>query len=87
MHESVYAKALPNHELLRHLVRVVGDRVKAYLSEISIPCPSPGVVKKRISTACLSLRITGVGRVDHGRGQDSVDLQEPRILVQLVLDP
>src|SRR5215217_8628706 len=44
-------------------------------------------VVKRICRACLSLRITGVGRVDHGRVQDTVDLQEPRLLVQLVLDP
>src|SRR5829696_8084149 len=28
-----------------------------------------------------------VGRVDHGRVQDTVDLQQPRLLVQLVLDP
>src|SRR5215203_4078212 len=30
---------------------------------------------------------TVVGRVDHCRVQDSVDLQQPRLLVQLVLDP
>src|SRR5215207_9417416 len=28
-----------------------------------------------------------VGRVDHGRVQDTVDLQQPRLLVELVLDP
>jgi hypothetical protein len=29
MHEGVYAKPLPNHELWCRLVRVVGDRDKA----------------------------------------------------------
>src|ERR671911_494473 len=87
MHEGVYAKPLPNHELWCRLVESGRRQRQGYVSEISIPCSLPSVVLKRISTACLSLRITGVGRVDHGGVQDTIDLQQPRLLVQLVLDP